>query len=76
VKARKQARKRGIESLCTLQLLDEAAERGLIVDLTGRLEFLEGRTSFYIGEKARAVREGMKQRDYEQKLAHEQQSPE
>jgi predicted nucleic acid-binding protein len=74
VKARREARKRGIKSLWTLQLLDEAAERGLIDDLTERLEQLESQTSFYIGEKAKAVIDGMKQRDSERKLANEQQS--
>jgi hypothetical protein len=76
MKARKEARKRGIKSLWTLQLLDEAAERGLIDDLTERLEQLESQTSFYIGEKAKAVIDGMKQRDSERKLANEQQSRE
>jgi predicted nucleic acid-binding protein len=70
-KARSEAKKRGIESLWTLQLLDEAAERGLINDLSARLEQLAGRTSFYVGEKARAVIENMKQRDNERKLAKE-----
>jgi hypothetical protein len=63
-----------IESLWTLQLLDEAAELGLIDDLTQRLEFLEARTSFYVGEKVRAVIDGMKKRDTERKLANDQQS--
>jgi predicted nucleic acid-binding protein len=76
VKARREAKKRGIESVWTLQLLDEAAERGLIDDLSETLERLESRTPFYIGEKARAVIEGMKQRDTERKRANEHQSPE
>jgi predicted nucleic acid-binding protein len=76
VKARREAKKRGIESVWTLQLLDEAAERGLIDDLTETLERLESRTPFYIGEKARAVIEGMKQRDKERKLTSEQESAE
>jgi predicted nucleic acid-binding protein len=75
VKARREAKKRGIESVWTLELLDEAAERGLIDDLPETLERLESRTPFYIGEKARAVIEAMKQRDRERKLDKERQSP-
>jgi hypothetical protein len=44
--------------------------------LAEKLEILEGRTSFYVGEKARAVIDGMKQRDNERKLARGQQSRE
>ncbi len=76
VKARREAKKRGIESFWTLELLDEAAERGLIDDLTETLERLESRTPFYIGEKARVVIEGMKQRDEERKRVNQRQSPE
>ena len=73
IKARKETKKRGIESLWMLEVLDEAAERGLINDLPERLEALEHQTRFYIGEKARQVVEGMKQRDKARKLAKEQQ---
>jgi len=76
VKARREAKKRGIEPLWMLEVLDEAAERGLIDDLSERLEHLKHRTSFYIGEKARAVIEDMKQRDKVRKLSKEQQPPE
>ena len=72
VKARREAKKRGIQPLWMLEVLDEAAERGLIDDLSERLEHLEGRTSFYVGQKARAVIEDMKQRDRERKLGNEQ----
>jgi predicted nucleic acid-binding protein len=75
VKARREAKKRGINSLWMLELLDEAAERGLIGDLSARLDHLKRRTSFYVGEKARAVIEGMKERDKKRKIAEEQQSP-
>ena len=76
VKARREAKKRGIESVWTLELLDEAAERGLIDNLSETLERLESRTPFYIGEKARAVIEGMKQRDKERKRGDKHQSHE
>jgi predicted nucleic acid-binding protein len=72
MKARKEAKKRGLEPLWMLEVLDEAAERGLIKDLTAKLEHLENRTAFYIGEKVRVVIEGMKKRDRERKQAHEQ----
>jgi predicted nucleic acid-binding protein len=75
-KARREAKKRGVESLWMLEVLDEAAERGLIDDLPERLEHLVGRTPIYVGEKARAVIEDMKQRDHERKLARAQQPPE
>ena len=41
--------------LWTLEVLDEAAERGLINDLPERLAVLEHQTPFYVGEKARQV---------------------
>jgi hypothetical protein len=51
----------------TDEVLDEAAERGLIDDLTAKLEHLERRTLFFVGEKARVAIEGMKQRDLQRK---------
>jgi predicted nucleic acid-binding protein len=74
-KARREARKRGSESLWMLEVLDEAAERGLIGDLSERLEHLVDRTPFYVGEKARAVIEDMKRRDHERQRARVQQPP-
>ncbi len=67
-----EVKKRGIEPIWTLQVLDEAAERGLVSDLSGTLERLERETTFYVGEKARAVIEDMKQRDRQRKQAREQ----
>jgi len=75
-KARREAKRRGIESLWMLDVLDEAAERALIEDLPERLDHLVDRTPFYVGEKARAVIEDMKQRDKERKLAQAQRPPE
>jgi predicted nucleic acid-binding protein len=69
VRARKEARKRGLRPVWMLEVLDEAAERGLIDDLPTKLEHLEHRTLFYIGDKARVVIEGMKQRDLQRKRA-------
>jgi predicted nucleic acid-binding protein len=46
LKARREAKRRGIESDWTLQLRDEAAERGIIDDLSGMFERLESRTTF------------------------------
>jgi predicted nucleic acid-binding protein len=63
MKARREAKKRGLKPIWTLEVLEEAAARGLMSDLTQRLEHLEHRTSFYVGDKAKAVIEGMKTRD-------------
>jgi predicted nucleic acid-binding protein len=68
MKARREAKRRRIKLLWTLEVLEEAAERGLIADLSEKLAELEARTSFYVGEKARAVIENMKQRDQERRL--------
>jgi predicted nucleic acid-binding protein len=76
LKARREAKKRGIKPLWLLEVLEEAAERGLIDDLSERLEHLEHQTSFYLGEKARAVIQVMKCRDKERRRAKEQQLPE
>jgi len=72
VKARRESKKRGIEPLWMLEVLDEAAERGFIDDLTEKLEQLERQTPFYVGEKARAVIEDMKLRDLKRKRSLEQ----
>ena len=72
LKARRESKKRGIEPLWMLEVLDEAAERGLIDDLGEKLEQLEHRTLFYVGEKARAVIEDMKLRDLQRKQTREQ----
>jgi predicted nucleic acid-binding protein len=74
-KARREASKRGIRLVWMLDVLDEAAGRGIIDDLCERLEHLVDRTPFYVGEKARAVIEDMKQRDPDRKLARTQPPP-
>jgi predicted nucleic acid-binding protein len=71
MKARREAKKRGCEPLWMLQVLDEAAERGLIGDISQKLEHLEHETTFYIGVKVRVVIEDMKRRDLERKQAQE-----
>ena len=70
-KARREARKRGCEPLWLLQVLDEAAERGFIDDISQKLEHLQHQTTFYM-VKARVVVEDMKQRDSRRKQAQEQ----
>ena len=72
MKARQEAKKRGIAPLWMLELLEEAAERQFIDDLAQKLDHLEHRTPFYVGEKARAVIEDMKQRDLQRKQTREQ----
>jgi predicted nucleic acid-binding protein len=54
-KARREVRKRGIEPLSMLEVLDEAAQRGLIRDLSERLELLESG-----GKKAHTCRQASK----------------
>lgn len=72
LKARHEVKKRGIGPIWTLELLNEAADRGFVNDLSERLEHLEHGTTFYVGEKARAVIEKMKQRDLQRKQARGQ----
>jgi predicted nucleic acid-binding protein len=74
-KARREAKNRGIRLVWMLDLLDEAADRGIIDDLCERLEHLMDRTPFYVGEKARAVIEDMKLRDRDRKRARAQPPP-
>jgi predicted nucleic acid-binding protein len=71
-KARREAKTRGCEPLWMLQVLDEAAERGFIDDLSQKLEHLERQTTFYVGDKVRVVIDDMKQRDMQRKQAREQ----
>jgi predicted nucleic acid-binding protein len=66
---RREAAKRGLSTLWTLQVLDEAADRGWVRNLPAVLERLEHETPFYIGEVARGAIEAMKQRDRERKEA-------
>ena len=75
LKARREVQKRGIEPIWTLEVLDEAAERGLINDLPEKLERLARQTTFYVGEKARAVIEDMKQRDLQRKQSRAYPTP-
>ncbi len=74
-KARREAKRRGIPLVWTLDVLDEAAERGIIDDLCERLEHLVDHTPFYVGEKARAVIDDMKRRDIDRKRARAQPPP-
>jgi predicted nucleic acid-binding protein len=67
MKARREARKRGCEPLWMLQVLDEAAERGFLDDISQKLEHLQRQTNFYVGDRARVVIEDMKQRDLQRK---------
>ena len=68
---RREARKRGLEPLWMLQVLDEAAERKLIADLPEKLENLEYRTPFYIGDEARTAIDAMRGRDLQRKQTQE-----
>jgi predicted nucleic acid-binding protein len=70
-RARREARTRGLHPVWTLTVLDEAAERGLIPDITERLEHLEQKTPFRINRECKAAIEGMKQRALERRQAQE-----
>lgn len=69
---RREAKARGLRPIWMLQVLDEAAERGLVADLAAKLDHLERRTPFYVGDKARVAIEGMKQRDIQRTREREQ----
>jgi predicted nucleic acid-binding protein len=62
MKARREAKKRGLKVLWMLNVLDEAAGRGYIDDLSGVLDRLEADTPFYVGEKCRRAIDDMKRR--------------
>jgi predicted nucleic acid-binding protein len=72
-KARKQvvvkAKEYGLkmQPVWMLEVLAEAAERGLVADLEQKLEHLEQRTPFYVGNQARQVLDAMLRRDHERK---------
>lgn len=59
---RREASNRGLRPLWTLQVLDEAAERGLILDIDDKLDRLERETPFFVGDAARAAIEAIKRR--------------
>ncbi|MGC8641176.1 MAG: DUF3368 domain-containing protein [Isosphaeraceae bacterium] len=63
MKARRESKRRGIEPLWMLQVLDEAAERGLVDNLPEKLDQLEHSTPFYVGLKTRVAIDEMKRRD-------------
>ncbi len=75
MRARREAKKRGCEPLWMLQVLDEAAERGLIDDVSQKLEHLQTQTNFYVGDQVRAVIADMKQRDLHRTQARESDVP-
>jgi predicted nucleic acid-binding protein len=64
---RREARKRGLEPLWMLSILDDAAEQGLLTDLPQKLDQLEQSTSFYVSNECKRVIEDMKQRDRERR---------
>jgi predicted nucleic acid-binding protein len=65
LRARREAKARRLSTLWTLEVLDVAAERGLVGDLADRLDTLVQNTNFHVGEKARRAIEAMKRRDFE-----------
>jgi predicted nucleic acid-binding protein len=69
---RREARKRGLEPLWMLSVLDGAAEQGLVTDLPQKLDHLEQSTSFCVSSECKRIIEDMKRRDRERKQAHDQ----
>ncbi len=72
----REARKRGLRPVWMLTVLDEAAARGLVSDLSERLDDLVQNTRFYVGRECRRVIGDMKQRDRDRRLRPEQPNPE
>ena len=62
-KAIQEAQKRGLYPVRMLTVLDVAAERGFVEDLSAALDHLEQRTPFYVSKECKRVIEDMKQRD-------------
>jgi predicted nucleic acid-binding protein len=75
MRARREAKNRGCEPLWMLQVLDEAAERGFINDVSQKLDHLQHKTNFYVGDKVRAVIGDIKQRDLHREQARESAVP-
>jgi uncharacterized protein len=64
---RREAKKRDLQPLWMLQVLDEAAERGLLRDLSQKLEYLERETRFYVSKGCKRIIEDLKQRDLQRR---------
>ena len=64
---RREALKRGLNPVWMLAVLNEAAERGLVIDLPQKLDHLKQKTRFYVSKECQLVIDGMKQRDLQQK---------
>ena len=62
-KAIQEAQKRGLHPVRMLTVLDAAAARGFVEDLSAALDHLEQKTPFYVGKECRRIIEDMKQRD-------------
>jgi predicted nucleic acid-binding protein len=72
---RKEARKRSLEPLWMLSVLEDAAEQGLVTDLSQKLDHLERSTSFYVSTECKRIIEDMKRRDQERKKTPSDGSP-
>jgi hypothetical protein len=55
-----------------LSALDNAAEQGLVTDLSRKLDYLELSTSFCVSSECKRVIEDMKRRDRARKQAHDE----
>lgn len=68
----KEAKERGLTVLGTLALLDEAASRGLIADLSATLERLVKETNFRRNPTTDGIMRGMLRREVDRRHSHQQ----
>jgi predicted nucleic acid-binding protein len=71
-KAIQEAQKRGLHPVRMLTVLDAAAERGLVAELSAVLDHLEQQTPFYVSKECKRVIEDMKRRDLVRKQSQDQ----
>jgi predicted nucleic acid-binding protein len=71
----REVKKRGLRPIWMLTVLDDAAEQGLVADLSEKLDLLERNTRFYISQECKRIIEGMKERDRERRSAEPETRP-
>jgi len=67
----REAKRRGLHTVWMLSVLDQAADRGLVSDLSQKLDHLVQKTRFYVGKECKQVIESMKRRDTQRMLGRE-----
>jgi predicted nucleic acid-binding protein len=71
----REAKKRGLRPVWMLTVLADAAEQGLLADLSEKLDHLERNTRFYISKECKRIIEGMKERDRERRSGEPETRP-